>query len=267
MKTAIGEPLKVYGPSRSLSSVIGLCAALFAGVGIFVLLLPTLLAGSATRFDGDPSLLFGVGAGFTALGLLGVAGVWYFYRTKPRVHLHQEGLVVVAGGHTTQCRFDQLQDLYLFYYLGGFAFRASAATPWTFVRATTSQSAELQREVVARQVAQRGALLYEQLLAGQAVRFAYLPMAAGYLKSLAATSSLDYPEQEMVLTRDSLTVEGRAYPLADIADIKGNSWTETLQIRHVDGSVILTTHFSSVLSLDLLYALLGTLQTGAEYAA
>lgn len=259
MDTGLGKLISRHGRSKSSLFLTGLFAAIFTGVGIFVMLLPTLLAGSNTHIAISTSVLYGVGLCLAAIGLAPLGIVWYLHKQKSVVCLHEEGLLIEARDNPVICRFEQMADFYQFTY-GGFAFRKEPNTPWVFVRTSTAQYRQLYDQVLERQVEKRGQLLLSQLSQGNAVTFRFFSMLDGFKKSLVATSNLAYETNDIVLTYTSLTIAGKTYLLEDIASLKSNAWSEILKIQDKKGTALFSTHISSVLSADLLFSLIVALQ-------
>lgn len=258
---ALGPLVATYGKSRSFLLAGWCMAALFAGVGVFVLWLSTRI-GPDFRFSGDVSLLYMTAAGALALGA-GVAFlVWRLAASQPRFELFENGIRATGpeGERTTLYR--DLEDLYSFFY-GGIGYRASPGAPWTFIGSRIHRVAELSERLRSLQVRHRGERLHQQLLAGKPVVFRYVEDKVARSKSLVASRDMDFPTFDITLTADQLRIGQKSIALARIANIRTNGWTETSRIVDIDGNVFYKIHPSAVLSFELLQALIARRQQAA----
>ncbi|MGK3989427.1 hypothetical protein WME99_40650 [Sorangium sp. So ce136] len=260
-----GNVLGTYGKSRSLLFTGWFLAALFAGAGALVLsLVPG--PGSTVRFDGDVSVLYGVGYGAIALGVAIALGTWWAVSSQPVFVLHENAIQARERKGTRTDYYADIEDLYTFYF-GGIGYRATPQAPWVFIGARSSRYAELSETLRMRHVEQRGERLYQELQAGRTVEFRALPDSVALSKTLFASRNMDYPMQRIELTRGHLTIQGKSIAIGRIADVTSNSWVERSQILDVDGGVFHTMHSNAVMSFDVLVALIARLQQDAASAA
>ncbi|NHZ43395.1 hypothetical protein [Massilia aquatica] len=251
---ALGKLIATYGKSRSFLFVGWFMAALFAGVGLFVLWLTTQI-GPDFRFTGPVSLLYTVGFGSLALGAAIAIIFWRLAASQPTFHLLENG--IRAGENTILYR--DLEDLYRFFY-GGIGYRAAPGAPWTFIGSRIHRFAELSERLSSLQIEHRGEALYQQLRAGKPVVFRYFEDSVAQSKSMVATRNMEFPTFDMILSADQLQIGQKSIDIARIADIKTNLWTEKSSILDVDGKVFHKIHPSSILSFELLHALIARLQ-------
>ncbi len=255
---ALGPLIATYGKSRSFLFVGWFMAALFAAVGAFVLWLSTII-GPNFRFSGDVSLLYSVGFGALALGAALAFLIWRLAASQATFQLFENGIRASGpdGDHSTLYR--DIQDLYTFFY-GGIGYRASPTSPWTFIGSRIHKFAELSQRLRSLHVEHRGAVLYDQLLAGKTVVFRYLDDSVARSKSMVASRNMNFPTFEMALSARQLKVEQKTIDIDRIGDISTNLWSEKSKIMDTDGKVFHAVHPSAVLSFDVLYALIARLQ-------
>ncbi|NHZ63378.1 hypothetical protein [Massilia genomosp. 1] len=255
---ALGPLIATYGKSRSFLFVGWFMAALFAGVGLFVLWLTTRI-GPNFRFNGDVSLLYMVGFGSLALGIATALLFWRLAASQPTFQLFENGIHASGpdGGKVTLYR--DLEDLYSFFY-GGIGYRAAPGAPWTFIGSRIHRFAELSERLNSLQVKHRGEALHQQLRAGKPVIFRYFEDSVAQSKSMVATRNMDFPTFEMILSADQLQIGQKSIQIARISNIKTNLWTEKSSIIDVDGKVFHKIHPSSILSFALLHALIARQQ-------
>ncbi|CUI03859.1 hypothetical protein [Massilia antarctica] len=255
---ALGPLIAAYGKSRSFLFVGWFMAALFAVVGLFVLWLTTRI-GPNFRFSGDVSLLYAVGFGALALGAAIAFFIWRLAASQPAFQLFDNGIRASGpdGDHVTLYR--DLEDLYTFFY-GGIGYRAAVNAPWTFIGSRIHKFGELSERLRALQVAHRGEVLHQQLQAGKPATFRYLEDSVAQSKSMVASRNMNFPTFEMALTAHRLQIGQKSIDIGRIANINTNVWTETSSIMDVDGKVFHKVHPSSILSFDLLCALIARQQ-------
>lgn len=258
---ALGPLIATYGKSRSFLLMGWLMAALFAGVGAFVLWLSTRI-GPDFRFSGDVSLLYMAGFGALALGAAIALLIWRLAASQPRFALFGNGIRATGpdGEHITLYR--DLEDVYSFFY-GGIGYRESPGAPWIFIGSRIHRVAELSERLRSLQIRHRGERLHQQLLAGNTVVFRYVEDKVAQSKSMVASREMDFPTFDITLTADQLRIGQKSIDLARIANITTNGWMETSSIVDIDGNVFHKIHPSSVLSFGLLEALIARRQQAA----
>ncbi len=137
----LGPLVATYRKSRSFLFVGWFMAALFIGVGAFVLWL-----GSRVGSPGFTSAATSrcCTRSATALGL-GVALIFLIWRlgaSQPTFQLFQNGIRASGPDGDTRTLYRDIEDLYTFFY-GGIGYRAAPGAPWTFIGGRTSRFAEL----------------------------------------------------------------------------------------------------------------------------
>ncbi|MDQ1813283.1 hypothetical protein RBA41_08200 [Massilia sp. CCM 9210] len=260
---ALGPLIATYGKSRSFLFVGWFMAALFAGVGVFVLWLTTRI-GPNFRFSGDVSLLYTVGFGALALGAAIAFFIWRLAASQPTFQLFDNGIRASGPDGENVTLYRDLEDLYTFFY-GGIGYRASANAPWTFIGSRIHKFGELSERLRSLQVAHRGEVLHQQLQAGKPAVFRYLEDSVAQSKSMVASRNMNFPTFEMTLSAHQLQIGQKSIGIDRIADIKTNLWTETSSIMDGDGKVFHKIHPSSILSFDLLRALIARQQQSIPY--
>ncbi len=71
---------------------------------------------------------------------------------------------------------------------------------------------------------------------------------------------MNFPTFDLTLSASQLQLESKTIALERIGDIRTNLWTEKSKILDTDGQVFHTVHPSSILSFDVLHALIARLQ-------
>ncbi|UOD28248.1 hypothetical protein INH39_22680 [Massilia violaceinigra] len=255
---ALGSLIATYGKSRSFLFVGWFMAALFAGVGLFVLWLTTRI-GPTFKFTGDVSFLYTVGFGLLALGAAIALVFWRLAASQPAFQLFDNGIRATGPAGENIILYRDLEDLYSFFY-GGIGYRAAPGAPWTFIGSRIHRFAELSERLSSLQIEHRGEALYQQLRTGKPVVFRYFEDSVAQSKSMVATRNMEFPTFDMILSADQLQIGQKSIDIARIADIKTNLWTEKSSIIDVDGKVFHKIHPSSILSFALLHALIARLQ-------
>lgn len=255
---SLGQLLGTYGKSRSFLIVGWFLAALFAGLGAYVLWLTTRV-GQDFNYSGDIKSLYGTGFGALVLGI-GIAILyWRLAASQPTFRLYEYGIRASKGGSDNVTLYRDLEDLFVFFY-GGIAYRAAPGRPWFFIASRIHKMAELNRRLRSLQVEHRGEILEQRLDAGLPVVFRYFDDSVGRAKSFAATRNMDFPTHDLILTRNRLQIGQNSIALDRIQDITTGLWSETSKIVDVDGKVFFKIHPSSILSFDLLYCLIARQQ-------
>lgn len=255
---SLGRPIGIYGKSRSFLIVGGCLAALFIGVGLFVLWLTTRI-GPDFRFDGDVALLYEVGVGALAIGAAVALLYWRLAASQPTFHLYEHGIRASGRGGDVVTLYRELEDLFMFFY-GGIAYRAAPGAPWQFIASRIHRFGELSSLLRELQVVHRGELLGRRLDEGHPVVFRYFDDSVGRSKSAVASRNMNFPTHELVLTPDRLLIAHESIPLARIGSVDTNLWAETASIVDVDGKPFFRIHPSSILSFDLLHYLIARQQ-------
>lgn len=255
---ALGALIATYGKSRSFLFVGWFLAALFSGVGLFVLWLTTQF-GPNFKFTGHVSFLYVVGYGSLALGAAIAFVFWRLAASQPTFQLFENGIRASGRAGENVILYRDLEDLYSFFY-GGIGYRAAPGAPWTFIGSRIHRFAELSERLSSLQIEHRGEALYQQLRAGKPVVFRYFEDSVAQSKSMVATRNMDFPTFDMMLSADRLHIGQKSIDIGRIADIKTNLWTEKSSIIDVDGKVFHKIHPSSILSFALLHALIGRQQ-------
>lgn len=254
----LGSLIASYGKSRSFLFVGWFMAALFAGTGAFVLWLTTRI-GPDFRFNGNVSLLYTVGFGALALGAGVAFFIWRLAASQPTFTLFDKGIRASGPDGDSTILYRDIEDLYTFFY-GGIGYRASPQSSWNFIGSRIHRYAELSQRLRSLHVDHRGALLYDRLQEGKPAIFRYLDDRVAQSKSMVASRNMNFPTFDMALSARELKVEQKSIAIERISDITTNLWTEKSTIMDTDGSVFHTVHPSSVLSFDVLYALIARLQ-------
>lgn len=259
-----GSLLGVYGKSRSFLFVWGFLATLFGAVGAFVLsLIPKI--GTTLHFSGNVSVLYVVGFGSIALGVVIALAAWRLAASQPTFHLHENAIRVVDRHGDRTDFYQDIEDLYTFFY-GGIAYRASQHSPWTFIGSRIHRFAELSQGLRDLHVEKRGSHLYQELMAGKTALFHCLPDDIALSKSFFASRNMDHPTFDIALTAGQLKVKDKLIDIQRIGDITTNAWIERSQILDSDGRVFHAMHPMAVMSSDVLHVLIGRLQESAPKA-
>jgi membrane protein implicated in regulation of membrane protease activity len=257
-----GALLATFGTSRSFVAVFALLAALFVGVGVFLLWLHGQVVSHGMNFSGDAAILSMTGFASVALGAAALLLAWSLTRRQVTIHLHENGLRTVGGGQDQLDYFEDIQDVYRV-STGLFGWRSAPGAAWTKVDNRVSRGAQLRDELVSRQIAQRGDVLWQRLQAGGSVVFHLFAPGAAQGQIWWRAGNVDHPVSPVVLTAHSLTMAGVTMPLAQLRAIDRSIWHETIKFMAVEGTEFHRTPSNAILSLDLLLVLIEELQRPA----
>ena len=251
-----------FGASRAFFGSLAVLAAMFIGIGLFLVWLRAQAASGAVNFSGDLTLLGESAAGAIAVaaGILGIA--WWLKRRIPRIRLHENALHTLGQGRDQLDFFVDIEDVYSVSN-GLFGWRVAPGTPWVIVDNRVARFGKLRSELVARQIAQRGELLWQRLQAGGDVVFHMFPAGAAHDQIWTWSRSVDHPVSPVTLNARSLSIDGKTIPIAQLRPIDRSIWHETIKFETVDGTLVCKTVSNAILSLDLLLTLIEELQRPA----
>lgn len=257
-----GAHIATFGPSRLYFGMLYMLAAMFIGIGVFVLWMRAQAAAGSINFTGDPTVLLEGAAGLIAAGGVALMVAWRLKRRLCTIHLHENALRAVGRGRDQLDYFADIEDVYAVSN-GLFGWRVAPGTPWVIVDNRVAHFAKLNRELTTRQVAQRGEVLWNRLQAGGEVVFHLFPAGAAHDQIWTWSRSVDHPVSPVVLTASSLTIEGKTVPIAQLRPIDRSIWHEKIRFETVDGTAVCKTVSNAVLSLELLLTLVEELQRPA----
>ena len=257
-----GAHIATFGPSRLYFGVLYALAAMFIGIGAFVLWLRQQAIDGSLHFSGDLTLLLEGAAGLVAAGGVALLVAWRLKRRLCTIHLHENALRAVGRGRDQLDFFVDIEDVYSVSN-GLFGWRVAPGAPWVIVDNRVARFGKLRSDLIARQIAQRGELLWQRLQAGGDVVFHMFPAGAAHDQIWTWSRSVDHPVSPVTLNARSLTIDGKTVPIARLRPIDRSIWHETIKFETVDGTLVCKTVSNAILSLDLLLTLIEELQRPA----
>ncbi len=250
--------MSTHGVSRSFLIGWWFIAVVCSGCGLAVLWLISQI-GHGFEYKGDVSSLSAIAFGLIALGPVIAFVSWWLAASQPKFYLHENAIRAVDRQGDRLDFYEDIEDLYVFLY-GGLGYRASPDAPWKFVGARISGYGRLCQQLRSLHAERRSERLYGAVMSGERAVFRCLSDSVAFSKSMVASRNLNYPTYELEVTSSRLSVKGKAIEIGRIADIKENGWSERAGIVDSEGKVFHAMHLTSVLSMDVLYALLARLQ-------
>lgn len=251
----LGARMAIHGASRSFSFAGWFLAVLFWGVGGFLFWLAVQARSGALHFTGDISVLTRAGGASIGVGVVAAVVFAIVKRRRVVVHAHEHGLRAIAPGRDQIDRYDQLEDVYIA-PTGLFGYRSQPGAPWVLVDQRVSHTAALRQRIIDGQIAHRLAPLRDQLARGGSVGFRYFSAATNTHQMMWNPRAVEEPTYELVVTAQAVSLEGKTLPRAQLAPLEVGTWRDKLAFRDADGGVLHAMPATSVLSLDLLRALL-----------
>lgn len=264
---ATGTLIKSYGYGKGLQIFLGLFAAGLLGFAGYVGYLSTIVSypgqpknpASNITFNGSPNLFYYVMGFFLLLALVMVGTmVWQKKLRDARYEVYEKGIRQITSKHDAFIPFTEMDDLYLFAsgqtLVGGLinnlAYRRNASESFRRANAHLHQLEEFIALVRERHVEERLPLAIETLTAGGAVHFSYADTKQVWGKRMSG-NFLDVVTKPLIVTRQTLEVEGRRFPIAMLRDADLSNWTEKVVIKDNDGHVVLSTVATGIMSMDV----------------
>lgn len=251
-----------FGASRAFFGSLAVLAAMFIGIGLFLVWLRAQAASGAVHFSGDLAPLGESAAGAVAIGAIILGVAWWLKRRIPKIRLHENALHALGQGRDQLDFFVDIEDLYTVSN-GLFGWRVAPGKPWVIVDNRVARFGKLGTELIARQIAQRGELLWQRLQAGGDVVFHMFPAGAAHHQIWTWSRSVDHPVSPVTLNARWLTIDGKTVPIAHLRPIDRSIWHETIKFETDDGTLVCKTASNAILSLDLLPTLIEELQRPA----
>lgn len=259
-----GKLIATYGGSRLFALSFIVLIVLFSGVGGFLFWLVKQAQTGALTFTGDIAILQKAGGGL--FGVAAVALIIFVIVTRRRAtfHLHEHAIRAVWSKREQVDFFDELEDLYQ-PLQRLFGYRTRPGAPWVIVDHRVARWGELKQRVLSAQITQRTPLLRFQLQQGGATVFRFFSVAGAAAQVLLNPRNVNHPTQDLTVTGHALFVAGKTLPLGQLARVdRGGTLPETLTIRDVTGQVFHSLPVASLLSVDLLQAVLEAMRLSAR---
>jgi hypothetical protein len=260
-----GKLIAMYGGSRSFAFAFFVLIILFSGVGGFLLWLIKQARTGALKFTGDITILEKASGALFAVAALALVIFVIVTRRRATFHLHEHAVRAVWRNREQVDFFDELEDVYV-PSLRLFGYRTRPGTPWVIVDHRVRRWAELRQQVIAAQVTLRTPLLRFHLQQGGATAFRYFSIAGAAQQALLNPRNVNHPTQDLVVTGRVMSVAGKALPLAQLARVDRGGLPDTLTIRDVAGHVFHSLPAASLLSIELLQAVLEALRLSQQAA-
>ena len=251
-----GKLIATYGGSRLFAMSFIVLVVLFSGVGGFLFWLAKQASTGALKFTGDITIL--TKAGGSLFGVALVALVIFVIATRRRAtfHVHEHAIRAVWSSREQVDFFDEMEDLYL-PLQKLFGYRSRPGTPWVIVDHRVGKWGDLKQRVVSAQITQRTPLLRFQLQQGGATVFRFFSVAGAAAQVLLNPRNVNRPTQDLTVNGQAIFVAGKALPLGQLARVdRGGVLPEMLTIRDVTGQEFYSLPVASMLSVDLLQAVL-----------
>ncbi len=232
---------------------------LYALAGIFFLAAAFLLVlKNHVPVDGYRTIHMGVAlvlvCGLAVLGLT----IWQGTLRKARYEVYERGITEVVGRTRTYIAFAEMQDLYLFGtgklgaagVLTDVAYRLAPTAAFHWANQHLRRQMEFMQLVCQLHVRERLPVMITALRSDSVVTFNYVSSGQVWKKRILG-NYLDVTTQPILLTRTHIEVGGRRIPVATLAKVDLNQWSERITIKDASGAVALSTIASGIFSLDL----------------
>jgi hypothetical protein len=261
-----GKLIATYGGSRLFATVFILFAVLFSGVGGFLFWLAKQASTGALKFTGDISILTRAGGALFGVAMVGLIIFVIATRRRATFYLHEHAIRAVWSSREQTDFFDELEDVYL-PRQKLFGYRTRPGTPWVIVDHRVARWGELKQRVISAQTTQRTPLLRFQLQQGGATVFRFFSVAGAAAQVLLNPRNVNHPTQDLTVNGQAVFVAGKALPLGQLARVdRGGALPEMLSIRDAAGHVFHSLPVASMLSVDLLQAVLEAMRL-SQYRA
>ena len=256
---ALGRKLATYGGSRSFAFGGWFIAVLLAGVGGFLFWLAAQARSGAMKFTGDLQLLYKAGGACIGVAVVVVVLFAVLKRRGTKIDVHEDGLHAIGPRSAQLDLYRDIQDVYLA-PTGLFGYRTDPSSPWLILDNRVSKMAELRRRLVEGQVAHRLGWLRSQIAQGGTATFRYFSVSDNQHQAMWNPRKVDIPTYELVIDAQMLSLDGKAIPLSRLSRVASSQWRDKVTFTDVDGTTFYSMPATSVLSLDLLRALIEALQ-------
>lgn len=267
-----GQLIKTYRHGKGFPLFILLFALVMLGLSGFVLylgiILPTGITGANTSRDFSPQSLIYFSSGLLIVISAVLFGLYTWQKKLRATHyeVYEHGIVAISGADHRYTAFAEIEDLYLFSsgqtaisgLITNVAYRPNDSEPFHRVIASLKSFFEFQQLVRELHVRERLPVVMQKLESGGAVTFNYVPTGQVWRKRIGG-DFLKVTTQAIVVTRDSLEVEGSKVPLSTLSTVDLNNWTENVAIEDATGRQILSTVCTGIMSHDLFLTTLDVL--------
>jgi hypothetical protein len=267
-----GQLIKTYRHGKGFPLFILLFALVMMGLSGFVLylgtILPTGITGADTSRDFSPQSLIYFSSGLLIVICAVLFGLYTWQKKLRATHyeVYEHGIVAISGADHRYTAFAEIEDLYLFSsgqtaisgLITNVAYRRNDSEPFHRVIASLKGFFEFQQLVRELHVRERLPVVMKKLESGGAVTFNYVPTGQVWRKRIGG-DFLKVTTQAIVVTRDSLDVEGSKVPLSTLSTVDLNNWTENVAIEDATGRQILSTVCTGIMSHDLFLTTLDVL--------
>ncbi|WP_077049234.1 hypothetical protein [Pseudomonas sp. KK4] len=267
-----GQLIKTYRHGKGFPLFILLFALVMMGLSGFVLylgtILPTGITGANTSRDVSPQSLIYFSSGLLIVISAVLFGLYTWQKKLRATHyeVYEHGIVAISGADHRYTAFAEIEDLYLFSsgqtaisgLITNVAYRRNDSEPFHRVIASLKGFFEFQQLVRELHVRERLPVVMKKLESGGAVTFNYVPTGQVWRKRIGG-DFLNVTTQAIVVTRDSLDVEGSKVPLSTLSTVDLNNWTENVAIEDATGRQILSTVCTGIMSHDLFLTTLDVL--------
>ncbi|WP_157778807.1 hypothetical protein [Massilia violaceinigra] len=250
---ALGALIGSYDKGFPQASTLWFMAALLFAFGIFVFWRSAQNLPDTTP-DGVVYILYAIGVIALALGVALGCFIRRLVAEQPAYDVFEHGIRTCNRYGEQTALYSDIEDMFS-HNNRAMAFRISPRTPWIFLGYSPDQLAVLS-ELHDRHRAQRAKTLFQQAMDGKTVLFRYFQNTSWRAKNML----MNFPTSELTLNKRQLTIGDKSIDLDRIDHIDISAWTLKKTFLHKDGSIFHTMPMNAVLSFDVLYLLLMTLQ-------
>ncbi|MDZ3995853.1 hypothetical protein [Pseudomonas sp. Teo4] len=263
--TSTGKLLGTYGYGKALIISMITLGSIFLGLAAFV---GYLGFASTLQFNGPKNIFYVTIALLAVLGLSMFAlALWQKTLRKNRYEVYEKGICQVTGSDRDYVPFSEINDLYLFAsgqtaaagLINNLAYRRNDSEPFRRANAHLKGLYGFIEQVCGLHVNERLPAVLATLAQGGSVQFNYVNTAQVWGKRVSGNFT-QVATKPIVLTRDTLEVDGRAVSLNSLRSIDLSNWTELVVIKDESGQTVLSTVGNGIMSFDLflstLYSLL-----------
>jgi len=190
-------------------------------------------------------------------------------RRRGHFELHPEGIVRQSGAERLYTRFADIGDLYLFAsgqtavagLINNFAYRVEGGD-WIKASFELKGFQDLLLEMRKRHVEHRCPPMHARIGNGERVIFRYID-GAQFLKKRVIGNFMRMKTQELSLSGEGLSVDGKLWPYAQLQALDQNDWIERLAIKASDGTTVFSCFGPALLSTDVFIEIFEDLRVAA----